>query len=74
MSRVKRGMTAHARHKKILGMAKGYTGRNKNVFRELLLKRLKKVCNMLTVTAAQRKEVSVRCGFSVLMPQPVCMI
>ena len=33
MSRVKRGMTAHARHKKILGMAKGYTGRNKNVFR-----------------------------------------
>ena len=33
MSRVKRGMTAHARHKKILGMAKGYRGRNKNVFR-----------------------------------------
>ena len=33
MSRVKRGMTAHARHKKILNMAKGYRGRNKNVFR-----------------------------------------
>lgn len=33
MSRVKRGMTAHARHKKILSMAKGYRGRNKNVFR-----------------------------------------
>lgn len=33
MSRVKRGLTAHARHKKILGMAKGYRGRNKNVFR-----------------------------------------
>lgn len=33
MSRVKRGMTAHARHKKILDMAKGYRGRNKNVFR-----------------------------------------
>ena len=33
MSRIKRGMTAHARHKKILNMAKGYRGRNKNVFR-----------------------------------------
>ena len=33
MSRVKRGMTAHARHKKILGLAKGYRGRSKNVFR-----------------------------------------
>ncbi len=33
MSRVKRGMTAHTRHKKILDMAKGYRGRNKNVFR-----------------------------------------
>ncbi len=33
MSRVKRGLTAHARHKKILKMAKGYRGRNKNVFR-----------------------------------------
>jgi large subunit ribosomal protein L20 len=33
MSRVKRGLTAHARHKKILDMAKGYRGRNKNVFR-----------------------------------------
>ena len=33
MSRVKRGVTAHARHKKILNMAKGYRGRNKNVFR-----------------------------------------
>ena len=33
MSRVKRGLAAHARHKKILDMAKGYRGRNKNVFR-----------------------------------------
>ena len=33
MSRVKRGVTAHARHKKVLDMAKGYRGRNKNVFR-----------------------------------------
>lgn len=33
MSRVKRGVTAHARHKKILAMAKGYRGRNARVFR-----------------------------------------
>lgn len=33
MSRVKRGVTAHARHKKILKSAKGYYGRRKNVYR-----------------------------------------
>ena len=33
MSRVKRGVTKRARHKKILKMAKGYRGRAKNCFR-----------------------------------------
>ena len=33
MSRVKRGVTAHARHKKVLELAKGYRGRRKNVYR-----------------------------------------
>ncbi|NOX81949.1 MAG: 50S ribosomal protein L20 [Alphaproteobacteria bacterium] len=33
MARVKRGVTAHARHKKIIGKAKGYYGRRKNTFR-----------------------------------------
>lgn len=33
MSRVKRGVTAKARHKKILALAKGYRGRRKNVYR-----------------------------------------
>jgi large subunit ribosomal protein L20 len=33
MSRVKRGVTAHARHKKIIEQAKGYRGRRKNIFR-----------------------------------------
>ena len=33
MPRVKRGVTAHARHKKVLEQAKGYRGRRKNVFR-----------------------------------------
>jgi large subunit ribosomal protein L20 len=33
MARVKRGVTAHARHKKVLDAAKGFRGRRKNVFR-----------------------------------------
>ncbi len=33
MPRVKRGVTARARHKKVLKQAKGYRGRRKNVFR-----------------------------------------
>ncbi len=33
MSRVKRGVTKRARHKKILKMAKGYRGRAKNCYR-----------------------------------------
>jgi large subunit ribosomal protein L20 len=33
MPRVKRGVIAHARHKKILALAKGFRGRRKNVFR-----------------------------------------
>ena len=33
MSRVKRGVTARARHKKTLKAAKGYSGRRKNVYR-----------------------------------------
>jgi large subunit ribosomal protein L20 len=33
MPRVKRGVTAHARHKKILKLAKGYRGRRSKVYR-----------------------------------------
>lgn len=33
MARVTRGVTAHARHKKVIDRAKGYRGRNKNNFR-----------------------------------------
>ena len=33
MPRVKRGVTARARHKKVLAQAKGFRGRRKNVFR-----------------------------------------
>ena len=33
MSRVKRGVTAHARHKKVLKQAEGFYGRRKSTFR-----------------------------------------
>jgi large subunit ribosomal protein L20 len=33
MPRIKRGVQAHARHKKVLALAKGYRGRRSTVFR-----------------------------------------
>ncbi|MCC6204126.1 MAG: 50S ribosomal protein L20, partial [Hyphomicrobiales bacterium] len=33
MARVKRGVTAHAKHKKVLDAAKGFRGRRKNTIR-----------------------------------------
>ena len=33
MARVKRGVTTHARHKKILNLAKGYRGRSSKAYR-----------------------------------------
>ena len=33
MSRVKRGVKSHAKHKKVLGQAKGFRGRRKNTIR-----------------------------------------
>ncbi len=33
MARIKRGLMRHKRHKKIIGKAKGYFGRKKNVFK-----------------------------------------
>ncbi|MGH7091312.1 MAG: 50S ribosomal protein L20 [Stellaceae bacterium] len=38
MARVKRGVTAHARHKKVLGLAKGYRGRAHTNYRIALEK------------------------------------
>jgi large subunit ribosomal protein L20 len=41
MARVKRGMTSHRRHKKVLKMAKGYRGRSSTCFR-IALQRVEK--------------------------------
>ncbi|GAB0112775.1 50S ribosomal protein L20 [Acidisoma sp. C75] len=41
MARVKRGVTSHARHKKVLGLSKGYVGRSSTNYR-IALERLEK--------------------------------
>jgi large subunit ribosomal protein L20 len=41
MARIKRGVTAKARHKEVVAQAKGYRGRSKNCFR-LALRRVEK--------------------------------
>jgi len=41
MARIKRGVTSHARHKKVIKMAKGFVGRSKNCFR-IALRRVEK--------------------------------
>jgi large subunit ribosomal protein L20 len=38
MARVKRGTTTHARHRKVLDLAKGYRGRNSTAYRVALEK------------------------------------
>jgi len=38
MARIKRGVTAKARHKEVLAQAKGYRGRSKNCFRLAVLR------------------------------------
>lgn len=41
MARVKRGVTTHARHKKVIDASKGFRGRSKNCFR-IAVQRLEK--------------------------------
>ena len=55
MARVKRGVTKHARHKKVLSAAKGSRGRQKNTFREQC-RELKKIDNMPTEIENKKRE------------------
>jgi ribosomal protein L20 len=54
MARVKRGVTAHARHKKVLGLAKGYRGRASTAYR--------------IATGATGSATSAACGSSASTP------
>jgi large subunit ribosomal protein L20 len=54
MPRVKRGVTARARHKKVLALAKGFRGRNrKRVFRQLWIARINAGARELGMTYSQ---------------------
>ena len=51
MPRVKRGVTARAKHKKVIAQAKGFRGRRGNVF-NIAKEAVMKAGNMPTVTAS----------------------
>ena len=67
MARVKRGVQARARHKKVIKQAKGYRGRSK-MFLGLLQRRSKRDCNMLIGIEEQKKEILEVFGYKELMP------
>ncbi len=54
MARVKRGVTTHARHKKVLGQAKGYVGRSSTNYR-IALERLEKALQYAYRDRRQKK-------------------
>ena len=63
MARVKRGVTSHAKHKKVLKASQRSMGQKKKHYSELLSKLWKKQCNMLIEIVELRKENLNRYGF-----------
>lgn len=55
MARVKRGVIARVRHKKVLKAAKGYEGARSRVYRVAFQAVIKAINNMHIVTAVKRK-------------------
>ncbi len=70
MARVKRGVIARARHKKILKQAKGYYGARSRVYR-VAFGLLSKLVSMLTATVVNVSVSSVNCGLRVSTQQHV---
>ena len=61
MARVKRGVTSHAKHKKVLKAVKGQWGRRKNTIR-VARQAMEKLCNMHIEIEEIKKEISNHCG------------
>lgn len=61
MARVKRGVIARRRHKKILKLAKGYYGARSRVFR-VAKQAVIKLANTPTVTVVSASVSSAHCG------------
>jgi len=61
MARVKRGVTSHAKHKKVLKAPKGFYGRRKNTIR-IAKQAVESRCSTLTATARTASASFARCG------------
>jgi len=57
LARVKRGVTSHAKHKKVSKAAKGFYGRRKNTIRTAK-QAVEKAANTPSATQAQETDVS----------------
>ena len=66
MARVKRGVVAHSKHKKILKLAKGYKGRANSCYR-IAKQRVVKLCNKPIEIEGQKIETFVASGCRELM-------
>lgn len=66
MPRVKRGVIARARHKKVLKAAKGYRGRRKNVYR-VAKQAVMKAGQYAYRDRRQKNVSSAHCGLHVSM-------
>ena len=69
MARVKRGVTAHARHKKLLKLAKGYYGARRKVYR-VAKQAVTKAAQYAYIGTSSASASSVRCGSCASMPRP----
>lgn len=67
MARVKRGVTAHFKHKKILKLAKGYRESNSKLYR-IALEKVEKGLQYAYRDRRKKKATSALCGFSALTP------
>ena len=66
MARVSRGVTTHARHKKVIKRAKGYYGRRKNVFR-VAVQAVERDNNTLIEIEEKEKVILEVFGYNALM-------
>ena len=73
MARVKRGNVARKRRNKILNLAKGFRGGNKNLL-EQLIKESWKPFAMLIVIEGEEREISEDYGLQESMLQPELMV
>ena len=73
MSRVKRGVAGHAKHKKVLQRAKGFYGRRKNTIRAAKAAVDHALVSIPTATGRTGSAPSARSGSSGSTPPPGSM-